>query len=286
MRNRKIVCVIAMIIAVSGIIAGCDSDKNVSTKETKETIVKDNANKDDDYEKYFVFNGNSILLLMEDYKECKKIVIPEKCERIEAMVFHGNENIEEISFQSNKNVEGDEWEFWGCSNLKKAELPDEQVKINDYMFCECENLSSFIIPKATEIIGEYAFSECNSLKEVEIGESVKTIGKWAFRYDENLENVIFNNKLETIDEYAFENCKSLKEIKLNEGVKRIESMAFTNCDSLTDIYLPESIEYIDGTAFAQLNPHEATVYVKQGSYADKSFDEDWGDDGLFIKKYY
>lgn len=65
------------------------------------------------YEKCFVFNEDSILLLMDDYSDMKKIVIPEKCEKIEAMVFHGNENIEEISFQSNKNVEGDGWEFWG-----------------------------------------------------------------------------------------------------------------------------------------------------------------------------
>lgn len=40
MRNRKIVCVIAMIIAVSGISVGCGSDKNVSTKETKKTIIE------------------------------------------------------------------------------------------------------------------------------------------------------------------------------------------------------------------------------------------------------
>ena len=289
MRNGKIVCAIAMIIAVSGISVGCGSDKNVSTKIIKETIVIDKSDTDDDedeYEKYFAFNGNTILLLMPDYKECKKIIIPKKCKEIGAMVFDDNENIEEVSFQSSKNVEGDKWDFWKCTNLRKAELPEEQVKINDYMFYKCINLTTFKMPKNTEIIGEYAFSECNYLKEIEIGESVKTIGKWAFRYDENLESVTFNNNLEVIDQWAFENCKSLKEIKLNEGVKRIESMAFTNCDSLTDIYLPESIEYIDGTAFAQLSPHKATVYVKQGSYAEKSFDEDWGDDGLYEKEYY
>lgn len=287
MKQIKCVNLLMVIVVISGLLVGCGNEnKNVISKVNENSYTQTKTNDFTNYEKYFVFDENSILLLMDDYKDSKKIVIPKKCKRIEAMTFTNNESLEDVSFESNDNVDGNKWDFWGCKNLKKAKLPDEQIKINDYMFCECEKLSSFIMPKATETIGEYAFSECNSLKEIEIGESVKTIGKWAFRYDENLESVTFNNNLEVIDEWAFENCKSLKEIKLNEGVKRIEAMAFTNCDSLTDIYLPESIEYINGTAFAQLSPHKATVYVKQGSYAEKSFDDDWGDDGLYEKEYY
>lgn len=202
MKQIKCVNLLTVIVVISGLLVGCGNEnKNITSKVNENSYTQTKTNESTNYEKCFVFNEDSILLLMDDYSDMKKIVIPERCKRIEAMVFHGNENIEEVSFQSNKNVGGEEWEFWGCKNLKKAKLPDEQIKINDYMFCECEKLSSFIMPKATEIIGEYAFSECNSLKEIEIGESVKTIGKWGL--------ITGKNKL--VIDYAFDDADYFNE---------------------------------------------------------------------------
>lgn len=285
---KKKIYMILTVVAVSAIAVGCkdNSKKNIKTTTITYNYSQPETDEYTQYEKYFAWDGNTLMLMMPDYEKSKKIAVPKKCERIENMAFRNNENLEEVSFQDNKNVEGDEWGFEGCKNLKKIMLPENQKQINSYMFSGCSNLSEFTIPKAVESVGDYAFEYCDSLKEVSIGESVKTIGKYAFQHDESLEKVTFNNNLELIDEWAFDNCKALKEIRLNEGVKRIEYAAFGQCDSLTEIYLPESIEYINGTAFVQMKPHNCTVYLKEGSYAEKSFDESWGDDGYYVKQYY
>lgn len=165
MKQIKCVNLLMVIVVISGLLVGWGNEnKNITSKVNENSYTQTETNDSTNYEKCFVFNEDSILLLMDDYSDMKKIVIPEKCEKIEAMVFHGNENIEEISFQSNKNVEGDGWEFWGWSNLKKAELPDEQVKINDYMFCECENLSSFIFHYTKCFLKRYTdYAKLNNL---------------------------------------------------------------------------------------------------------------------------
>lgn len=287
MKQIKCVNLLTVIVVISGLLVGCGNEnKNIASKVNENSYTQTKTNDSTNYEKYFAWDGNTLMLLMPDYEKEKKIVIPKKCERIESTTFSSNDYVEEVSFQDDKNVDGDKWTFREFTNLKKVTLPDNLTRINDRMFSYCSSLQTFTMPKAAETIGDFAFEYCDSLKEITIGESVKTIGKYAFQYDENLEKVTFNNNLEIIDEWAFDNCKALKEVRLNEGVKRIEGMVFNECNEIKEIYLPESIEYIDGTSFAQAVPHETTVYLKKGSYAEKSFNEDWGDDGLYKKEYY
>ena len=77
-------------------------------------------------------------------------------------------------------------------------------------------------------------------------------------------------------------CDSMVSVKVLEGVTTIDSYAFSTCAVLKDIYLPSSVTEISNLSFTQF--HDVNIHVKEGSYADTSFDE--YDDGFSIKQYY
>ena len=195
MKQIKCVNLLTVIVVISGLLVGCGNEnKNIASKVNENSYTQTKTNDSTNYEKYFAWDGNTLMLLMPDYEKEKKIVIPKKCERIESTTFSSNDYVEEVSFQDDKNVDGDKWTFREFTNLKKVTLPDNLTRINDRMFSYCSSLQTFTMPKAAETIGDFAFEYCDSLKEITIGESVKTIGKYAFQYDENLEKVTFKNK--------------------------------------------------------------------------------------------
>lgn len=282
MKKKLIVC-LSMMMVVTLLVACGGKTSNVDSDDKD---VNDSVN----YDEYYYWKDNIISGLTDEGKKQKTLVIPERCTKIDVGAFtfdtylEPNKTVEKVVFQNpDTQLES------GLSNfikLKEIELPNHLKTLPSNCFTDCESLETIELPDSLEMIPEYAFCDCTSLKKIEISENVQSIGQSAFMGCENLEEVTFNSKLENIGADAFYNCAKLQKIELNEGVKEIGATAFTGCDSLTDIYLPASIESIDGTALAQLSAQHVTVWVKEGSYIDNIFAEEFGSiDGL-EKKYY
>lgn len=62
----------------------------------------------------------------------------------------------------------DKYAFFGCTKLRKVELPQGTTEIGECAFANCKSLSEVNIPKSVKSIGSMAFANCDSLKEVVI----------------------------------------------------------------------------------------------------------------------
>lgn len=70
--------------------------------------------------------------------------------------------------------------FWGCKNLKKAEVGANVTEIPDYAFANCTSLEKVLLPYSLRSIGIKAFADCVNLGETEIPMSVADIHSSAF----------------------------------------------------------------------------------------------------------
>lgn len=69
--------------------------------------------------------------------------------------------------------------FIGCYSIRKIEIPEKVVEIDDWAFYE-SGIDSLILPDSVRIIGNYSFGGCNNLKYISIPGDINKIGKGAF----------------------------------------------------------------------------------------------------------
>ena len=139
--------------------------------------------------------------------------------------------------------------FYGCTNLKEIELPEN---------LDCIALGAFAYSGITNIV---------------VPEQVKTIERDAFGHCENLESVQLPVSLEKIDIGAFDNCTSLKNITIPDTVTAIGAGAFSECNSLETVIIPASVTSIGEYAF-KLCENLTDIYCEAASQPE-TWDSDW-----------
>lgn len=158
-------------------------------------------------------------------------------------------NLENVNFSKNSKVEYiAKYTFWGCTNLKKINIPKSVKKINGAAFINCSSLSKVTLHKGLKTIGDTAFCNCISLKTIKLPKTVTSIGDNAFENCKKLKTVKLKKGLKTIESYAFYKCKKLKKITLPKGLKEIQKHAFRKT-KIKKVKIPKSVKKLSKKAF-------------------------------------
>ena len=272
-RARKLISLIVALLMIIGLSA-CGGNEGGNTGKTESNNPVSN-------EEYFEWDGNIIIALTDEGAKQKNIVIPERCEGFNGMIFADRENAAiSVSFESNKDLDLN-GVFTAASNLKEIELPTELSVIGAQEFWICTSLERIEIPAGVSVIGANAFQDSTSLTEVVIKGEITSIEQYAFDGCTALTKIDLPNSVSVIEKYAFYECTALTEITLSKSLSEVGEFAFAN-SGITVINVPAEVELTAyaNTAFVQAD-HEITVNVETGSWMDLNFESVF--DGAFVK---
>lgn len=142
--------------------------------------------------------------------------------------------------------------FFDCKTLKKVDLPNNVLEINEKAFYGCTNLETINLPDCLSEINSEAFYGCSILNAIDLPDSLSYIGSYAFSGC-GLSSIKIPQKITYISNGAFSGCRSLKSVKIPHHVTDIRSEAFADCSSLVSIYLGSGVEDIYSYAFRGTN---------------------------------
>ena len=157
-------------------------------------------------------------------KQVESYSIPEKVEKIG-----------EFAFESNQ--------------LNEVIFHDKLLSIDDYAFFLCEKLEKADVPNSVEFVGESAFSRCYNLKEAHLPEKLTAISPGLFEYGYKLEKVNIPSTVTSIGKSAFRYCWKMNDLRLPEGLVEIGDEAFNGWE-MTSLVIPNSVTTIGSQAFA------------------------------------
>lgn len=138
----------------------------------------------------YELRDNSLILLEVDRKR-RNYILLEETKIIGFRAFAECKDLTEFIVPQGVEVIYEK-AFYGCSRLKKVELPISIKVIQKEAFACCEDLTEIEIPSGVEVICEKAFSGCSNLRKVELPISIKEIQEKAF--DESVHFIIPKNK--------------------------------------------------------------------------------------------
>lgn len=140
--------------------------------------------------------------------------------------------------------------FYGCTKLKKIEVPEGVIKIPAWTFSGSTSLQDVILPSTLMSIESDAFRGCLGLEKIRFNEGLETIKSGAFASCTSLTAVSVPETLTILGDSAFSDCTGLREINVKEGMTTIGSSAFSGCISLVQVSLPETLRAIESYAFS------------------------------------
>ena len=197
----------------------------------------------------------------------KKIVLPEKLQKIYASGFENAKHLISITLgsQLSKIYES---AFAGCAALLTIQLPDGVTSIGRSCFENCTNLEDIVVPEMVASLGDGAFQGCTSLKTADIrsGE-IRRIAERTFQGCTSLSSVKMREQLLGVAAQAFKDCTCLESFPYLSSATVIGWEAFRNCKSLSDITLSQDILSIGGKAFDNtpyLADHEGDYLITEG----------------------
>lgn len=124
--------------------------------------------------------------------------------------------------------------FEGCSQLTRAVMYSNVLRIHDSAFKDCSSLES-VTMSAVERIGASAFAGCSSLKEANLSSVLYSIGDYAFSDCSSLEFFRVPLFCSQIGKSALKNCKSLKSVLISGStLPAIDPLVFEGCVSLQE----------------------------------------------------
>ena len=156
-------------------------------------------------------------------KQVESYPIPEKVEKIG-----------EFAFESNQ--------------LNEVIFHDKLLSIDDYAFFLCEKLEKADVPNSVEFVGESAFSRCYNLKEAHLPEKLTVIPPGLFEYGYKLEKVNIPSTVTSIGKSACRYCRKMNDLRLPEGLVEIGDEAFNGWE-MTSLVIPNSVTTIGRQAF-------------------------------------
>ena len=225
-------------------------------------------------------------------KKVKTGIVKEGVESISYNAFLECENLKtlyiESSVLSSLKKQSDEIIFYGCNNLEKVAITDDNpnftvvddiiyskdmtrlirclpakkgkvnipssvTKIESRAFYGCKYLEGeLVIPDSVKELGSYAFSDCLSEIPLKIGSGIENIGDSTFENSKFTGQLIIPNNVKRINRRAFFNCYNFTgELILSENLSYIDSEAFEGCSSISGtLKFPDKIYRIAESAFA------------------------------------
>ena len=111
-------------------------------------------------------------------KQLKRIVLPEKLERICSLTF-AESGIQSIKIPSSVRKIGD-LAFECCDNLEALEIPEGVKNIGNSIVVGCASLKTLELPTSLEIILSNSFNGCENLN------SIVAPSKWTSKIEEYL----------------------------------------------------------------------------------------------------
>lgn len=165
-----------------------------------------------------------------------------------------------------------DYAFYRCENISKADIPRGVKEIGRYAFCECTNLTEVSIPDGVTVIQDDLFAGCENLERVQLPEEISSIGDSAFLQCRKLESIHIPGTVKNIWDYAFAGsglasiempdsvtllrdlafagCKNLESVRLSKNLVSIGAGGFDNCSNLKNIEIPDGVRVICTDAFA------------------------------------
>ena len=200
----------------------------------------------------------------------KDVVIPEQLggypvSEIGAEAFSGISSIESVSIPGRSSA------FESCYSLRKVDLAEGLISIEDSAFSDCRSLTEIKLPRTLETIGERAFFRCKSLPGIEIPERIRIINEDSFYDCASLAEVVLPDGLELINESAFYDCENLEYIMLPDSLVKIGEWAFTGCSRLDNLVIPGSVEIIEHGAFWECKLFNVTLQEGVKKIGDAAF---------------
>jgi len=178
------------------------------------------------------------------------------------------DKITSIEFDESLTKIGDE-AFYGCTALKKVNIPGTVKEIGSFAFAACTALESVVLSDGVEIMSSFVFSDCTALKQVTLSATVDRMDS-TFKNCTALEHVIVPEGVtELVSTFAqcynlisvdlpstveaimgaFADCRSLSSLELPDGLRVIGENAFFGCISLGEMIIPATVDTIQGYAF-------------------------------------
>lgn len=130
--------------------------------------------------------------------------------------------------------------FQDCKLLEKISLPSNITEIPLAMFWGCSSLKRIDIPVSVSNLGLYALKG-TGLVSVHIPSGVKWIGPEAFADCHQLRTVTFEEGIQKIERGAFNSCSALQSITLPSTVTILEKEIFRKCSSLMEVIILSKI---------------------------------------------
>lgn len=155
--------------------------------------------------------------------------------------------------------------------LKKVEIGNAVVALNDYSFVACNGIASVTIPEGVTTIGSDVFRAlaeiehisfpigisktgtslfyAAGIKTVSWPETMTNVGNSAMQQCNRLKHAIIPGKETSIGSSMFSSCGNLTSVDVQEGVISINGSAFSSSYSIASVKMPKSLESISSYAF-------------------------------------
>lgn len=190
---------------------------------------------------------NGILISYEVKSEI--CVIPEGVTELKNFAInYGRDKIEEVVLPSTLRYIR-QHNFSSCKNLKRINLPEGLMEIEERSFEYCDALQEITLPNSLRTIGPKAFYACKSLRCVNFGNGIQKIGEEAFAFCNGLEKLSFPGSLRLIEKKAFTSSDSLESVVFHEGNLEIGEGAFQHSNKLTQVQFAPGLKAIGDDAF-------------------------------------
>lgn len=167
-------------------------------------------------------------------------------EKTELLHFPAKKQVENYSIP--KTVEKIGKFAFESNQLNEVIFHDKLLAIDDYAFFLCEKLEKADVPNGVEFVGESAFSRCYNLKEAHLPEKLTAISPGLFEYGYKLEKVNIPSTVTSIGKSAFRYCRKMNDLRLPDGLVEIGDEAFNGWE-MTSLVIPNSVTTIGRQAF-------------------------------------
>ena len=152
--------------------------------------------------------------------------------------------------------------FYGCSNLKKVNFPNNRITLPEYAFRNTGIEEFTIQPNMS--LNARVFYQASSLTSVTIEDGVTALTTQLFAYA-NLKTISIPDSVTEIGDSCFQNNTDLTEITLPRNLSSLAGTVFQNCSGLTKITsLATTAPSISSTTFRYV-PYYGTLYCPAGS---------------------
>mgnify|MGYP004675622569 CR=1 FL=1 len=255
-------------IVFRGVLLGCNDDychehlRNADTLSIPDTVK--------------VIGRDPFDTRIREWKNIKKIELPEGLKVIGPEAFCGFSSLEEIVIPSTVVSIGAR-AFEGCAALKRVNFPDGLKEIGCSAFsgylgwddypATAPAIEKVILPDTVEKIGTDAFANCESLEKLRLPKKLDVIPEGMVQNCKNLCEVEMPEECRIIEDDAFASCAKLTAIRMPASVESMGRSVFYECVSLKEIDLPATIKDLGSGVFHKCS--KLAVTVSAGSAAEK-----------------